>query len=399
MSAQRLALRASLISGFYRILCISVLVGAAPGAVAYAASGDPEPVITAYVFPRDTLLTAHQIDVKKLTRINFAFANIEDGRIVEGSSSDAKNLETLNEARKVNQHLTILVSVGGWLWSGHFSDVALTSASRATFIESVSTFITDHHLDGMDIDWEYPGTIGAGNIFRPEDKQNYTLLLHDLRVSFDHLELHLHRRLYLTIAAGASEEFLKHTEMSEVQKYVDTINLMSYDYYEPGDEAMTGNHSPLFVDPADPKAVSSDKSVQEYIDAGVPRSKIVLGIPFYGHAWGEVPATSNGLFQPGKQVPGLYADYHAITTTMLTHGFTRYWDQASCVPYLYSPDRRIFVSYEDPESIAFKAHYVRDHHLAGIMFWEYTRDPSGILLNAVYSGLHTHTDINKERRH
>jgi chitinase len=345
-------------------------------------------VITAYVFPRNMLLTADQVSAKKLTRINFAFANIDQGRIVEGDPSDAANLATLVGLKKDNPDLTVLVSVGGWLWSGRFSDASLTTASRAKFIDSVAAFIRRYNLDGLDIDWEYPSMEGApGNVFRPEDKQNYTLLLKDLRERFNEMQKPLHRHLYITIAAGSSTEFLQNTELAKVQKYVDTVNLMAYDYYEPGDSPTTGNHAPLFVDPADPKGVSADRSVAEFEAAGVPAKKIVLGVPFYGHVWGHVSATSNGLFQPGQQVPNAYAGYGAVTGTMLGQGYTRYWDAKASVPYLYNPQKQIFVSYEDPESLALKCKYVIDHHLAGMMFWDYGSDPSGKLLDSIDLGL------------
>ncbi len=349
-------------------------------------------VIAAYVFPRNMVLTSDQVAAKKLTRINFAFANIDQGRIVEGDPSDAANLAMLVGLKKENPDLTVLVSVGGWLWSGRFSDAALTSASRAKFIDSVADFITRYKLDGLDIDWEYPAMAGAaGNVFRPADKQNYTLLLKELRERFKKMQKPLHRHLYITIAAGSSTEFLENTEMDKVQKYVDTVNLMAYDYYEPGNDKITGNHAPLFVDPSDPKGISSDKSVKEFEAAGVPADKIVLGVPFYGHVWGHVAATNNGLFQPGDPVPNAYSTYGTLTQDITHQGFTRYWDAKASVPYLYNAQKQIFVSYEDPESLALKCKYVIDHHLAGMMFWEYSSDPSGILLDAIDRGL----DVNR----
>jgi chitinase len=289
--------------------------------------------------------------------------------------------------KQENPSLTVLVSVGGWLWSGNFSDMALTKESRKLFIDSVVEFVDRNRLDGLDIDWEYPGQVGAGNHFRPEDKQNYTLLLKELRERFDHQEKELHRRLYITIATGASSAFLAHTEMGKVQKYVDTVNLMAYDYYEPSSDAITGHHAPLFTNPADPKKISADRSVQEYEQAGVPAAKIVLGVPFYGHVWGEVPDTDHGLFQPGKPVPHAFAQYGNISATMLNNGFTRYWDSTASVPYLYNPEKRIFVSYEDSESLGQKSRYVLDHRLGGVMFWDYAGDPMGTLLDAINAGL------------
>ncbi len=346
----------------------------------YAAAG---PVVAAYVFADNRALTPGEIDAKKLTRVNYAFANISNGRMVEGFPTDAVNLATLTALKKDNPQLTVLVSVGGWLWSGKFSDAALTPASRAVFIDSVEAFLIRYHLDGLDVDWEYPGMSGAGNTFRPEDKQMYTLLLKELRRRFDTMAVTLHHPLYLTIAAGASSEFLEHTEMGLVAKYVDTVNLMAYDYYEPENGKPTGNHAPLFTDPADPKGVSADRSVREFEQAGVPARKLVLGIPFYGHVWGRVPATNHGLFQPGQQIPNVEAGYAAIASTMLGHGYARYWDAAASVPYLYNAEKQIFVSYEDPESLTAKCKYVKKQQLKGVMFWDYASDPSGVLLDAI----------------
>jgi chitinase len=261
--------------------------------------------------------------------------------------------------------------------------MALTKESRSRFIESVVEFVDRYKLDGLDIDWEYPGMTGAGNRFRSEDKRNYTLILQELRTRFNREQSRLGRPLLLSVAAGASSEFIAHTELGRVQRYLDTVNLMAYDYYEPGSEKISGNHAPLYTDPADPKRVSADQSVQEFERAGVPARKIVLGVPFYGHVWGDVGPTGHGLFQPGVTVPNAFANYGNIVTNMLNNGFTRYWDAAASVPYLYSEQKRQFVSYEDPESLALKCAYVRRKGLAGVMFWDYMGDPTGALLNTI----------------
>jgi len=311
-------------------------------------------MIVAYVFPRDNLLRQGEIAAQKLTRMNYAFANIKDGRIVNGFANDDQNLASLVALKQENPTLTVLISVGGWLWSGGFSDMSRTRQSRAIFISSVADFVGRHQLDGLDIDWEYPGMPGAENHFRAEDKHNYTLLMKELRLRFNKLEGELHRPLYVTVATGATSDFLAHTEMNKVAKYVDAVNLMAYDYYEPDSDAITGHHAPLYTNPADPKKISDDNSVQEYERAGVPAAKIVLGVPFYGHVWGQVPALNHGLFQPGKEIPHGYAGYGDGPLAMLKNGFIRYWDPIAAAPYLYNTEKQIFVSYDDPESLALK---------------------------------------------
>jgi chitinase len=354
---------------------------------AWAKTSRSKPLVVAYVFKRNDIIQPGEIAANKLTRINYAFALIKEGEIVNGYSNDDQNLAALVALKKDNPSLTVLVSVGGWLGSGNFSDMALTKHSRSVFIESVIKYVDLHQLDGLDIDWEYPGLPGAGNRFRPEDKQNYTSLLKELRKRFDQHEKEVHRRLYLTVATGAQSDFLANTEMNKVQKYVDTVNLMAYDYYEPDSDKITGHHAPLFTDPEDPKKISADQSVREYEQAGVPAAKLVLGVPFYGHVWEEVDDTGHGLYQPGTKAPNTFAHYGNILDSMINHGFIRYWDGAAAAPYLYNPDKKIFVSYEDPESLALKCKYVREHKLGGIMFWEYSADPSGTLLDTVDQGL------------
>jgi chitinase len=369
-----------------RLFVLSIVL-AVPAFCAAAPGGPSGPMIVGYVFPQNVALQAGEIDALSLTRINYAFSNIENGRMVTGFSDDDKNFAFLTSLKQQNPSLTVLVSVGGWLWSTNFSDVSLTSQSRKLFIQSVVEFLTHYNLDGLDIDWEYPGMVGSGHPFRAEDKQNFTLLIKELRQRFDMETKKNHRRLYLTIAAGASDEYLAHTEMATVQRYVDTVNLMAYDYYEPSSDKITGHHAPLFTSPGDPKKISSEASVRAFEQAGVPAAKILLGLPFYGHMWGQVAEDNHGLFQAGKPVPKGYAPYSLITETMLNHGFNRYWDPIASVPYLYSSEKQTFVSYEDPESLAAKCRYVLTQKLGGVMFWDYSGDPSGTLLKTLNESL------------
>ncbi len=369
------------LAAFCGILALCV---AALNVRAYAA---PARAVVAYVFPQNNALQPGQIDAPRLTRINYAFANIVDGRMVTGFARDPENFSLLQSLKQQNSSLTVLVSVGGWLWSTNFSDMALTAQSRAVFIQSVMEFLERFNLDGLDIDWEYPGLPGSGHPFRKEDKHNFTLLLKELRATFTKETAKTHKRLYLTIAAGAADEYLANTEMGKVAEYVDTVNLMAYDYYEPGSDAVAGNHAPLFTNPADPKKISAAESVTALERAGVPAGKIVLGMPFYGHMWGQVADINHGLFQPGKPIPNAYAPYSAIVANMLNQSYARYWDNKASVPYLYNAEKKIFVSYEDPQSIAAKCRYVAAHDLGGVMFWEYFNDPSGTLLQAINDSL------------
>src|ERR1700761_4992181 len=119
-----------------------------------AATSPIQKQIIAYIFPKDRVLAPQEISAKKLTRINYAFADLQKGQIVEGFAHDAENFAVLNSLKHDNPSLTIVVSIGGWTWSGNFSDMALTRQSRTAFIESAVKFIEKYQLDGLDIDWE-----------------------------------------------------------------------------------------------------------------------------------------------------------------------------------------------------------------------------------------------------
>lgn len=346
------------------------------------ARSQTSPLVIAYVFPQNSTLTASQFQPHTLDRINYAFSKIEDGRMTVSSPTDSANFAILDAVRAQDPSLKVLVSVGGWLGSGQFSHMAATANRRTLFVRSVLDFLRLYHLDGLDVDWEYPGQPGSGHAFKREDKQNYTVLLKELRAAFDKEQRRTGKRLYLSLAAGASDDFLTHTEMKKVAQYVDTVNLMSYDYYEPGSEKITGHHSPLYKSPADPEGVSTDGSVRAFEAAGVPARKIVIGIPFYGHVWRNVPDVQHGLYQPGKALADGGAPFAQIESAMLGHGFIRTWDTAAHAPTLYNPETHIFVSYDDQQSVGDKCRYVLDNKIAGVMFWYYGAD-NGALLQTI----------------
>jgi len=322
--------------------------------------------------------SSDQIPFQKLTHINHSGVSFDasGGLTVPDGFLEPQLLQKAHA-----QGIPVLLLLGG-----DFPGLETSTAALPNLIANLKSFIKENAYDGLDIDWEYPGLAGSTQHFRPEDKQNYTRLLKELRTRFDEHEKQLHRPLFLTIATGASPEFLAHTEMDKVQPYVDTVNLMAYDYYEPDSDATTGHHAPLFTNPADPKKISADASVQAYEQAGVPAGKIVLGVPFYGHVWGEVPALNHGLYQPGKKTKNAWLQYGGVDG-MLKSGFIRYWDPVAKVPYLYNAEKQTFVSYDDPQSLVLKCRYVLEGKLRGVMFWDYESDPTGTLLDAVDAGL------------
>jgi len=340
--------------------------------------------IIGYIYSPNRPLIANGIAAEKLTHINYAFANIKDGLMVEGYAGDPDNYKILNGLKARNPKLKILVSVGGWSWSGGFSDMALTRQSRKRFIDSAVVLLQRHRLDGLDVDWEYPGQKGLNNTNRPEDKENCTALMSEARAALDAAGKAEGKRYLLTMATGGNDAWIEHTEMDKLQASLDFVNIMTYDMA--GDwNPMTSHHAALFTNPANPKGGSCARSADRFLAAGVPASKIVLGTPFYGKTWGDIPPEENGLHQSGKPLKvRLRADFKDIKTSLEGEGgFVRHWDDAAKAPFLYNAEKRIFITYEDEESIGLKGQYVRERGFGGIMFWEYNGDYEGRLLDAI----------------
>jgi chitinase len=342
------------------------------------------------------------LDASKLTHINYAFANIgADLRIALGDSyADVEkrfpndlatdpffgNFNQLLKLKQKHPHLKTFISVGGWSWSGKFSDVALTDASRTAFAESCVAFIVKYGFDGVDIDWEYPVVGGmAGNVKRPEDKTHFTLLMQTLRNKLDAQSAKDGKRYLLSFAGASSAYYTNNVELPKLQQYVDFVNIMAYDIHGTWD-SLTGLNAPLFRDPNSAFAWDTgvSDSVQLYLSSGVPADKLVMGVPFYGYKYNNVANANNGLYQ--RFAGGTSLSYAQVVSTYLGQGYTRYFHPASKVPYLFNGST--FITYDDPESIQYKAAYVKEKGIAGAMVWSLGHDTSeGSMLSALHRGL------------
>lgn len=321
---------------------------------------------------------------KQITHINYAFANIKDGKVVEGNENDEKVLKKLNNLKEVNRNLKILISVGGWSWSKNFSDAVLTEESREIFANSAIAFIMKHKINGIDLDWEYPGQLGDNNKYRAEDKENFTAVLKLLRDKLDVLSNESNKYL-LTIATGADPNYLEHTNMKEAHQYLDFINIMTYDFYT-GGSSKTGHHSNLFQSDFNMNSrVNVDYAVKVHFRAGIPIEKIVLGVPFYGRWWNKTIPKNNGLYQNSKGEKGSI-DYKSIADSIKNKSFVSYWDDKAKAPYIWREKDSLFLTYENPKSLKIKVDFIKNKKMGGVMFWQFNGD-NGELLNTISTNL------------
>lgn len=330
--------------------------------------------------------TPEKLDANKLTHINYAFANIGSDLTVELGypDIDEENIRQLNQLKKINPQLKTIIAVGGWSWSGRFSDVALTQSSREKFADSLVDFIIRYNFDGVDIDWEYPVSGGEPtNTKRPEDKYNFTLLMKTLRERLDERGKADGKHYILSFAGAAGSWYASNTELSKLSGYVDYANVMTYDIHGTWDR-YTDFNAPLYSISTVNGAFSVDAGISSWINAGFPRDKIVMGVPFYGYIYKGVADINNGFNQTysgGASISfaNIVANYLKLSE------YQRYFHPTAKVPWLYNGST--FISYEDEESMAEKAGYIKEKGLSGAMIWELSQDPDRVLFNALYNGL------------
>ena len=330
-----------------------------------------------------------ELPARDLTHIFYAFGEVRaDGQA--GVTNPGSNFDELALLKTRNQHLKLAISIGGWTGSGRFSNVALTDSSRRLFAQSaIDLFIRQHPglFDGIDIDWEFPVSGGmAGNVERPVDRENFTLLLAELRRLLDTEGVKDHRHYELTIAASARPQEIANLEISRVASLLDFINVMTYDYHSgPG---ITNFNAPLYAATGDPTpGLNVDASMRAFLDAGVPANKLLVGVPFYAHGYGAVPNINHGLFQRGTGTPAgwrpMDGDWRVLSQSRLRDPkYVRHWEANAQVPWLYDSTTRTWVSYDDPKSVAAKVRYVREHRLGGVVIWELGGD-DGALMRAI----------------
>ena len=291
-------------------------------------------------------------DPEYVTHINYAFGvvNKEHNGVVVHNPGRLKQITGL---KKQYPELKVLLSIGGW-GAGGFSEMVSDLRNRKDFCRNCLEVVKEFNLDGIDIDWEYPGSGAAGISHAPTDKANFTLLMKDLRAT-----LGKDRLVTLATASGGG-----YYDFPAFIDYVDFVNMMTYDMGR-----APRHHAPLYNSERF-RGGSCEKGMKAHIAQGVPPEKLTLGVPFYGR---------------GNQETGDFRNYSQIVTMKQ---YREMWDKDARVPYLADKDGNPVMGYDNPRSLKKKCKFIKKNHLLGIMYWQYDADDeNGTLRKTLWKAL------------
>ncbi|OWA53603.1 Chitotriosidase-1 [Hypsibius exemplaris] len=324
------------------------------------------------------------------THLIYAFALIKEGVIepfdalvdLDGDGQYG-GYQKFNLITKSAKPVTTLLAVGGWnAGSQAFSDMAMDPDTREEFGKQAVTYLRRHGFQGLDIDWEYPADREGS---RPEDRENFSLLLQDTRAAFDAEVLAPgNKRLLLTVALSPHpDKTEKSYDLATIGQYVDFVNLMTYDYARAGWSMEMKPHNPLWKRPEDTpwqSQLNAEWAVQTMIKGGIAPEKLILGIPTYGATYKINPKIApkihgshlgGGDAGPITKEKG-YLAYSEICRRMkLESGWTISMDQSG-VPVCYRNSE--WMSYESPKSARNKALFAMRYKLGGAMVWSLATD-------------------------
>jgi len=355
--------------------------------------------------------TADHVDATLCTHLIYSFAGLDSANWTIKSLDPWMDLEDeyglagfkkATDLKKKHPHLKVTLAIGGWNeGSAKYSEMAKDSQKRASFANSVVKFLQKYNFDGLDLDWEYPGKRGGA----PEDKENFILLIQDLRQAFTNTDF------LLTAAIGAAAGTIDVAyDVEKMYDYLDYVHVMCYDYHGKWDKK-TGHNAPLHsreTESAADQELNVEYTLRYLLSKGAKPEKTVLGVPLYGRAFSLKNPNSNRMGAPAKdtsfQGPYTREDgfmgYNEICVEKLNREapWTIIWDEEHKAPYMYRGDS--WLSYDNERSVAMKAEFAFDAGLAGVMTWSIdTDDFEGICNGPKFPLLRTLNHALHNREH
>jgi len=353
------------------------------------AQAQTRPVIGTYILGERGVDVVDQLQAGRVTHLLYAFLLIcgEGQRDKEREACvgkpafsiaphpDQQVFSAAFERLKVRDpKVQVLASVGGWGGSDPFFHLAATTQGRAAFVQHAMAWLRAHPVfDGLDIDWEHPGSNGAANgvpLGSPADGERYVALLQDLRTGLDALGRETGKHYALTTAIATTKEQLVRMPMGRAAKSLDLVFMMTYDFAGPWTKK-AANHTPLRSAKATDDA-SLEASVANLKREGVPAAKLVAGVAMYGRGFdGVKPNGSYAKPWPNEDGSVPFKDIDSLT------GMKAHFDKRTQSWAMVGEGR--FVGYDDPRAVRAKVAFAKKQGMAGVFAWELSQDNGEIL--------------------
>ncbi|MBB6714959.1 glycosyl hydrolase family 18 protein [Clostridium gasigenes] len=373
--------------------------------------------------------TADKLPWDRLTHINYAFAGVNANtyKIDFSNKSAAIEMEfpgqtanfpykghfnVLNSYKLKYPNVKTLISVGGGNGNVGFYTMTDSPATREIFADSCVDFIRTYGFNGIDLDFEYPtSTPLAGSTDDPSISEsrrgviykNYVELVKLLRLKLDEASNKDNTKYLLSAAISSSSWVLGGMELGEYAPFLDYVNIMSYDFHGAWN-GFVGHNAPLYPDTRDqetaqfPMPVLNIDWAVRYFRGVLPPEKINIGVPYYTRGWKDVqPGTApGGLYgkaaktdggaigednywadvdwSTGKEIAGGVNPLWYAKNLLKKNDYKRYFDDVSKVPYIWNENKKVFLSFEDEESMKYKADYIVDKNLGGVLIWDIQGD-------------------------
>lgn len=310
--------------------------------------------------------TDETLETLDIVNLCFAYVDSNNGLILR------ELYAVMNQVLEAHKKgVRVLLSVQGYGSDGtNFSLAAKTKESREKLAQNMLEVCEKYHFDGIDIDWEYPGfNTGTSTAI---DRANYTLLMQEIYET-----LKAKDPTYLLTAAIPGGPYLtSRFDLANVHKYLDFINIMTYDLQSSG---RATHHTALYPSSATISGCSVDESVKSYLNQGVPAEKIVIGIAFYGKYTVSSSLGGSGSSYKSITYTKILSDYFNNPNASYYNGF----DETANAPYILDYTNGYFITYDNELSVERKCQYVLNNKLGGVMVWEIGEDMSGNLVSVI----------------